>query len=129
MSTQGAGDRLELPQGTLDLLIPGTLVFGSQHGQRIARVIQETSEEELLVEQGAPQPESAVLLSDLRSPHTTHQGNYGVEAADGCHRTGSGTSEEKELRVCSDANGSRPISARKSKRTSISRRSACVNRD
>jgi PadR family transcriptional regulator PadR len=56
MSTQEARDRLELLQGTLDLLILRTLIFGSQHGQGIARAIQETSEEELLVEHGALYP-------------------------------------------------------------------------
>jgi PadR family transcriptional regulator PadR len=56
MSTQGAEQRLELLQGTLDLLILRTLIFGSQHGQGIARAIQATSEEELLVEHGALYP-------------------------------------------------------------------------
>ena len=48
--------RVELLQGTLDLLILRTLIFGSQHGQGIARAIQQTSEEELLVEHGALYP-------------------------------------------------------------------------
>jgi PadR family transcriptional regulator len=56
MSTQEAKERLELLQGTLDLLILRTLIFGSQHGQGIARAIQETSEKELLVEHGALYP-------------------------------------------------------------------------
>jgi PadR family transcriptional regulator PadR len=56
MSTQDARERLELLQGTLDLLILRTLIFGSQHGQGIARAIQQTSEEELLVEHGALYP-------------------------------------------------------------------------
>jgi transcriptional regulator len=56
MSTQEAKVRLELLQGTLDLLILRTLIFGSQHGQGIARAIQQTSEEELLVEHGALYP-------------------------------------------------------------------------
>ncbi len=56
MSTQDDKERLELLQGTLDLLILRTLIFGSQHGQGIARVIQETSQEELLVEHGALYP-------------------------------------------------------------------------
>src|SRR5205814_2530908 len=56
MSTQETGERLELLQGTLDLLILRTLIFGSQHGQGIARAIQQTSEEELLVEHGALYP-------------------------------------------------------------------------
>jgi PadR family transcriptional regulator PadR len=56
MSTQGVKERLALLQGTLDLLILRILVVGSQHGQGIARAIQETSEEELLVEHGALYP-------------------------------------------------------------------------
>jgi transcriptional regulator len=49
ISTQGVRARL-------DLLILRTLIFGSQHGQGIARAILETSEEELLVEHGALYP-------------------------------------------------------------------------
>src|ERR1700676_1738790 len=56
MSTQDTRERLELLQGTLDLLILRTLIFGSQHGQGIARAIQETSADELLVEHGALYP-------------------------------------------------------------------------
>lgn len=56
MSTQGEKERLELLQGTLDLLILRTLILGAQHGQGIARAIQRTSEEELLVEHGALYP-------------------------------------------------------------------------
>jgi transcriptional regulator len=55
MSTQEQ-ERLELLQGTLDLLILRTLIFGPQHGQGIARAIQETSADELLVEHGALYP-------------------------------------------------------------------------
>jgi PadR family transcriptional regulator, regulatory protein PadR len=55
MSTQ-KDDRLALLQGTLDVLILRTLVFGEQHGQGIARQIQQTSEDELLVEHGALYP-------------------------------------------------------------------------
>lgn len=55
MSTQER-EKLELLQGTLDLLILRTLIFGPQHGQGIARAIQQTSEEELLVEHGALYP-------------------------------------------------------------------------
>src|SRR5271154_384291 len=56
MSTQENKDHLELLQGTLDLLILRPLIFGSQHGQGIARAIQQTSDEELLVEHGALYP-------------------------------------------------------------------------
>jgi len=56
MSTREAKERLELLQGTLDLLILRTLIYGSQHGQGIARAIQDTSGKELLVEHGALYP-------------------------------------------------------------------------
>ena len=56
MPTQESKERLELLQGTLDLLILRTLIFGAQHGQGIARAIQQTSEQELLVEHGALYP-------------------------------------------------------------------------
>ena len=56
MSTQRGKERLELLQGTLDLLILRTLIFGPEHGQGIARAIQQTSDKELLVEHGALYP-------------------------------------------------------------------------
>lgn len=56
MGTREEKDRLELLQGTLDMLILRTLLFGPQHGQGIARGIQQTSEDELLVEHGALYP-------------------------------------------------------------------------
>ena len=56
MSTREERERLALLQGTLDLLILRTLVLGPQHGQGIARAIQQTSEDELLVEHGALYP-------------------------------------------------------------------------
>jgi transcriptional regulator len=56
MSTQKEKERLELLQGTLDLLILRTLIFGPQHGQGIARAILQTSEDELLIEHGALYP-------------------------------------------------------------------------
>lgn len=55
MSTR-ADKKLELLQGTLDLLILRTLMSGEQHGQGIARAIQQSSGEELLVEHGALYP-------------------------------------------------------------------------
>ena len=56
MSTQEGKDRLELLQGTLDLLILRTLIFGPEHGQGIARAIQQQSGEELIVDHGSLYP-------------------------------------------------------------------------
>jgi len=43
-------------QGTLDLLILRTLVFGPQHGQGIARAIQDQSDDVLIVDHGSLYP-------------------------------------------------------------------------
>jgi len=57
MSTQSdAGERLALLQGTLDLLILRTLLAGAEHGQGIARTIQQRSQEVILVEHGSLYP-------------------------------------------------------------------------
>src|SRR5437763_3595749 len=51
-----ASNRLELLQGTLDLLILRTLITGSAHGHAIAKHIQRTSEDLLQVETGSLYP-------------------------------------------------------------------------
>src|SRR5436305_9417805 len=49
-------NRLELLQGTLDLLILRTLIAGPAHGHAIAKHIQRTSEDLLQVETGSLYP-------------------------------------------------------------------------
>jgi PadR family transcriptional regulator, regulatory protein PadR len=53
MPSRKDDERTNLLQGTLDLLILRTLVLGSQHGQGIARVIQQQSEDVFLVDHGS----------------------------------------------------------------------------
>jgi transcriptional regulator len=53
MSTE---DRIELLQGTLDLLILRTLDAGPAHGHAIAKAIEQSSEAVLRVEQGSLYP-------------------------------------------------------------------------
>lgn len=48
--------RVELLQGTLDVLILRTLLFGPTHGHAIAKHIQRTSEDLLQVETGSLYP-------------------------------------------------------------------------
>ena len=49
-------DRIQILQGTLDLLILRTLLFGPRHGHGIATAIQATSEDALLVDHGSLYP-------------------------------------------------------------------------
>jgi PadR family transcriptional regulator, regulatory protein PadR len=50
------GDRLDLPQGTLDLLILKTLALQPQHGWAISERIQQISSDVLRVQQGSLYP-------------------------------------------------------------------------
>jgi transcriptional regulator len=49
-------ERIELLQGTLDMLILRTLLFGPAHGHQIAKHIQRTTEDLLQVEHGSLYP-------------------------------------------------------------------------
>jgi PadR family transcriptional regulator PadR len=49
-------ERMALLQGTLDLLILRTLLFGPQHGHGIVRAIETQSEAALLVDHGSLYP-------------------------------------------------------------------------
>jgi transcriptional regulator len=56
MSTKEQRQRIELLQGTLDLLILRTLLLGPRHGHAIAKAIEFNSEDVLQVEQGSLYP-------------------------------------------------------------------------
>jgi transcriptional regulator len=56
MSTRIDEERIELLQGTLDLLILRTLMPGPAHGHAIAKNIERNSDEVLQVEQGSLYP-------------------------------------------------------------------------
>jgi PadR family transcriptional regulator, regulatory protein PadR len=56
MSTKEQRERIELLQGTLDLLILRTLLRGPVHGHAIAKAIEFNSDDVLQVEQGSLYP-------------------------------------------------------------------------
>jgi PadR family transcriptional regulator PadR len=56
MSTRKDRERIELLQGTLDLLILRTLRLGPAHGHAIVKAIERGSDDVLLVEQGSLYP-------------------------------------------------------------------------
>jgi PadR family transcriptional regulator, regulatory protein PadR len=49
-------ERIDLPQGTLDLLILRTLLTGAQHGWAISERVQQVSSEVLRIQQGSLYP-------------------------------------------------------------------------
>jgi PadR family transcriptional regulator PadR len=56
MTPKQAPNRAELLQGTLDMLILRTLLFGAAHGHEIAKHIQRTTDDVLQVEHGSLYP-------------------------------------------------------------------------
>jgi len=56
MPPKESSNRTELLQGTLDMLILRTLLFGPAHGHQIAKYIQRTTEDVLQVEHGSLYP-------------------------------------------------------------------------
>ena len=75
-------DRLQLLQGTLDLLVLQTLVFGPQHGHGIATSIQHTSEDELLIDHGSLYPavqrleRAGLISSDWGTSQNNRRARY-----------------------------------------------------
>ena len=88
MSTSKEEERVELLQGTLDLLILRTLLLGPRHGHAICKAIEYNSEEVFQVEQGSLYPALHRLIKRgwISSEEGTSENNrrakfYGLTAA------------------------------------------------
>ena len=77
MSTKEQRERIELLQGTLDLLILRTLLRGPVHGHAIAKAIEFNSDDVLQVEQGSLYPALHRLIKRgwICAEHGTSENN------------------------------------------------------
>jgi PadR family transcriptional regulator PadR len=77
MSTGDVNDRVDLLQGTLDLLVLRTLLLGPTHGHAIMKAISQSSDDVLQVEQGSLYPALHRLLKRgwIAFDHGTSENN------------------------------------------------------
>ena len=75
-------ERLQLLQGTLDLLVLQTLVFGPLHGHGIATSLQQTTDDELLIDHGSLYPalqrleRAGLIASDWGTSENNRRARY-----------------------------------------------------
>jgi PadR family transcriptional regulator, regulatory protein PadR len=75
-------ERLQLLQGTLDLLLLQTLVLGRQHGHGIATSIQRSADDELLIDHGSLYPalqrleQGGLITSDWGTSENNRRARY-----------------------------------------------------
>jgi PadR family transcriptional regulator PadR len=101
-------DRIQLLQGTLDLLVLQTLVFGPQHGHGIATSIQYTSDDELLIDHGSLYPalqrleRAGLIASDWGTSDNNRRARYYTLTRKGRQRLATETRKwERLVRVIS----------------------------
>jgi transcriptional regulator len=101
-------DRIQLLQGTLDLLVLQTLVFGPRHGHGIATTIQQTSGDELLVDHGSLYPalqrleRAGLIASEWGTSDNNRRARYYTLTRKGRHRLVTETHKwERMVRVIS----------------------------
>jgi PadR family transcriptional regulator, regulatory protein PadR len=79
---KGYRDRIEIMQGTLDMLVLRTLQWGPQHGHGIGQAIRAKSEDALQIEHGSLYPalhrleQKGWLRSEWRSSEANRRAKY-----------------------------------------------------
>jgi len=82
MAIKGYDDRIELLQGTLDMLILQTLQWGPQHGLGISQIVRRKSEELIQIEAGSLYPalhrleRKGWLASDWKTSEKNQRAKY-----------------------------------------------------
>ena len=103
VSTKPEPDRVELLQGTLDLLILRTLLLGPIHGHALAKSIERNSEDVLQVEQGSLYPALQRLLlqgwvkAEWKKTETNRRARYYTLTAAGRRQLGIEVSEFQKM--------------------------------
>jgi transcriptional regulator len=81
-ATKPKEKRIELLQGTLDMLILRTLLWGSQHGHGIGRAIRQSSADLLQIERGSLYPalhrleDRGLISSEWKSSDLNRRAKY-----------------------------------------------------
>src|SRR5262245_45565493 len=101
-------DRIQLLQGTLDLLVLQTLVFRPQHGHGIATSIQRSADDELLIDHGSLYPalqrleRASLISSDWGTSENNRRARYYTLTGAGRQRLAAETQRwETMVRVIS----------------------------
>src|SRR5215813_3744937 len=82
MALKQREDRIELLQGTLDMMILQTLQWGPQHGLAISQIIRRKSEELIKIEAGSLYPalhrleQQGWLTSDWKTSEKNQRAKY-----------------------------------------------------
>lgn len=82
MAIKANNERMELLQGTLDMLILQTLQWGPQHGLGISQIIRRKSEELIRIEAGSLYPalhrleQQGWLASDWKTSEKNQRAKY-----------------------------------------------------
>ena len=103
-----ADDKIDLPQGTLELLVLKTLAVGAQHGWAISERIKQMSRDALQVQQGSLYPalhrmeRQGWIVAKWRATENNRQAKYYELSKDGRKRLETTTQEWRRLTAAVD---------------------------